>query len=74
LKGYCSGSAQPQLTNAAMDNINVVLPRKEIIVNYNDLVEININQADNLRLQNQKLKESRDILLPKLMNGTIDVE
>jgi type I restriction enzyme S subunit len=74
LKGYCSGSAQPQLTNAAMNNINVVLPSKESIKNYNDLVEINVTQADNLRLQNQKLKESRDILLPKLMNGSINVE
>ena len=27
-----------------------------------------------LKNQNQKLKESRDILLPKLMNGSINVE
>lgn len=73
LKGYCSGSAQPQLTNAAMDNITVALPEKKLIESFNNLIEINITQADNLRLQNEKLKESRDILLPKLMNGTIKV-
>ncbi len=29
---------------------------------------------DNLYLQNDKLKEARDILLPRLMSGLIDVE
>ena len=73
LKGYCSGSAQPQLTNASMDNILVQLPNKELIEDFNLIVVDTIEMADNLREQNQKLKESRDILLPRLMSGTINV-
>lgn len=74
LKRYCSGSAQPQLTNASMDNILVQLPNKELIEDFNLIVVDTIEMADNLREQNQKLKQSRDILLPRLMSGTINVE
>ena len=74
LKGYCSGSAQPQLTNASMDNILVQLPNKELIEDFNLIIVDTIEMADNLREQNQKLKQSRDILLPRLMSGTINVE
>jgi len=73
LKGYCSGSAQPQLTNASMENILVQLPNKDLIEDYNLIVVDLIEMADNLRIQNQKLKQSRDILLPRLMNGTLNI-
>ena len=32
-----------------------------------------INQTQNLEIQNHKLKAARDILLPRLMNRTIEV-
>jgi hypothetical protein len=34
LRRYCSGSAQPQLTNAAMMNIAVRLPSQELLIKY----------------------------------------
>jgi type I restriction enzyme S subunit len=74
LKSYCSGSAQPQLTNASMDNIMINLPKSDYVIRYNHICDKLIDQADNLRKSNQKLKESRDILLPRLMSGKINVE
>lgn len=74
LKNYCSGSAQPQLTNDAMKSIKIILPTQEHIKSYLNIVRPLIAVADNLRNQNQLLKESRDILLPRLMTGMIDVE
>jgi type I restriction enzyme S subunit len=74
LKSYCSGAAQPQLTNDAMKNLSVVLPSKNLIEQFNDIVMPSLEVADNLRVQNQNLREARDILLPRLMTGVIDAE
>jgi hypothetical protein len=38
-----------------------------------DTLQPVFTQKDNLLLQNQKLKEARDLLLPRLMNRTIEV-
>lgn len=73
LRNYCSGSAQPQLTNSAMKNIKAVFPNREIIVLFKSKVESIIMQVDLLLEKNKKLKSARDILLPRLMNQTIEV-
>ncbi len=74
LINYCSGSAQPQLTNDAMKNIKIKLPDKELLIKFNNFAEPLIEVSDNLRNQNQLLKEARDILLPRLMTGMIDTD
>jgi len=74
LINYCSGSAQPQLTNDAMKNIKIKLPDEELLMRFNNFAEPLIDTADNLRNQNQLLKEARDILLPRLMTGMIDTD
>ena len=74
LKSFCSGAAQPQLTNDALKGLKVILPNKPIIEAYNRTVMPAYEAADNLRVQNQYLREARDILLPRLMTGIIDAE
>jgi type I restriction enzyme S subunit len=73
LKNYCSGSAQPQLTNAAMKNITFVFPEPALIKAFSEIVSPILSQCDLLRKQNHKLNEAKDILLPRLMNQTIKV-
>jgi len=74
LINYCSGSAQPQLTNDAMKNIEIKLPDEELLRRFNNFAEPLIDTADNLRYQNKLLKEARDILLPRLMTGMINTD
>lgn len=73
LKSYCSGSAQPQLTNASMNNLEMTLPSIDLIIDFKFKVFPIYDLIDKLYFQNQKLKEARDILLPRLMNRTIEV-
>ena len=73
LLNYCSGSAQPQLTNASMNNIRSIFPNKEMVALFTQKVSPILEQSDVLLKQNQKLKAARDILLPRLMNRTIEV-
>jgi type I restriction enzyme S subunit len=51
----------------------VLLPPKSVIQEYGKKVRPNFMQIKNLLKQNSKLKEARDILLPRLMSGEIDV-
>lgn len=51
----------------------VLLPPKKVINDYKKDVENDFNLIQNLLKQNTKLREARNILLPKLMNGQIEV-
>ena len=49
-------------------------PSETELEKFNKIVEPIYKQVYNLGNQNQRLKEARDILLPRLMTGMIDVE
>jgi len=51
-----------------------ILPTKFLIDHYTDFVSPIYESCLNIQNQNQLLKEARDILLPRLMTGMIDVE
>lgn len=51
----------------------IKLPSKEVMLEYREETDKIFNLIRLLRLQNTKLREARDILLPKLMNGQIEV-
>ena len=68
-----TGAAQPQLTNQSIHTVDVVLPSKNIIIDYCDKVSYINNKIIILRKQIRLLTEARDRLLPKLMSGEIAV-
>jgi len=68
-----SGTAQPQLTIAGLIGVKLKLPNKEALIEFNKIVDPLFNLIHTLEKQNAKLREARDILLPKLMNGEIEV-
>ncbi len=69
-----SGAAQSQITINSLENIFIIKPSEEFQHIFNDYVNIIFSQIENLHNQNQRLKEAREILLPRLMTGVIDVE
>lgn len=73
VKGLATGSAQPDLNHSAFKSIKIILPSLELQKTYSLLFQSNLKLKYNLKEQNQKLKEARDILLPRLMNRTIEV-
>ena len=68
-----TGAAQPQLTLAGINHLNVVIPSLTILGLYNSVVDPLYLQADCLRRQDIQLAKARDLLLPKLMNGEVAV-
>lgn len=53
--------------------LEVVVPIKEIQEKYHDYCDYIFEEVTNLSDQNVRLREARDILLPRLMTGVIDV-
>lgn len=58
--------------NFALDNF-ILVPQEKVIIEIELIAKPVFKLVENLELQNTKLREARDILLPKLMNGQIEV-
>lgn len=74
LENLSNGTAQQNLSPINMGKHKVVIPSKEILERFSEVFDIQLYLTIELNKQNQLLKEARDILLPRLMTGMIDVE
>ena len=73
LVSYNIGSVQPSIKITHIIKHKILKPNKNILDNFHHFASDITNQIYNLNLQNQRLKELRDSLLPKLMSGEIRV-
>ena len=67
------GAAQPNVNQEVMKQFPMLMPNKFLMDNFVSSLSPIFNQIKTLTHQTQKLREARNILLPKLMNGTIEV-
>lgn len=67
------GAAVPSMTVNILDGIDILLPDKETLLRFEQMVSNLFNQMKLLRKQNEYAGEARDRLLPKLMSGEIAV-
>ena len=69
-----SGSIFNAITKEDMSNIKILIPNKSLDRKFNELVGSMDKQIENLQSQTENLKNTRDLLLPKLILGEIDME
>jgi type I restriction enzyme S subunit len=74
IKANMSGAAQPQANAKVLTSFPVVLPPKELQDCFKDIVSNFLDQREILQEKNAKLRQVRDLLLPKLISGEIDLE
>ena len=67
------GSTQPLITQSDMNKVPILIPSQEILQDFETLTGQLMVQFESNLVENSKLAEVRDILLPKLMSGEIDV-
>ena len=67
------GSTQPLITQGDMNKVLILIPDKETLSNFENLVGQLMKQYEANLLENVKLAELRDTLLPRLMSGEIDI-
>ena len=70
---FATGATQVSLNNASLKKIKVLFPTQNLVELYSEIVNPLLEECSYLRSQNQKLAQERDLLLPRLMNGTIEV-
>lgn len=74
IKANISGAAQPQANASVLSSYKINYPTKDIRNKFNDIVEPILDYKEKLQFGNTNLRKTRDLLLPKLMSGEIDVE
>ena len=73
IKKQCLGTSINNLTTKHILNCNVVVPNSEVLRLFEETVEPLYNKIAINTLENKRLKELRDFLLPMLMNGQVTV-
>lgn len=73
LANHAKGAAYPAVVAADFERAEVLVPRDSLLLAFNEFVEPQLFQTHKLMQQNEKLKQARDLLLPRLMNGEIAV-
>lgn len=69
-----TGSAQPQVTIENLNYVKAIVPTKPLVEKFCAIATPIYEQVDLLFRQIQNLRRTRDLLLPRLLSGQIDVE
>lgn len=67
------GAAQQNLSQALIGNIRIVLPEKEVILQYESQAGKIMDCITKIKVQNSNLARQRDLLLPRLMSGKLSI-
>ena len=73
LASYQGGSAVPTLNRNAVHAVEITVPDMNIQQKFDEIVHPAFKQIETFNRYNEKLREARDLLLPRLMNGSLAV-
>ncbi len=71
---YRMGAAQENISQEIIKVIKILDPGDALLREYGDIVRPIFDKVENLLKQNALLKQARDLLLPRLMTGLIDID
>ena len=73
LERFNSGASVPTLNRNDVHGNPVIAPPLELINKFEEIVAVKHKQINILKRKNENLKQQRDMLLPKLISGTIEL-
>lgn len=73
IQGIKGGSAQPKFNKTDFKNTSVLIPPKYMLTCFHETVTPMFETISQRQIENTRLAELRDTLLPQLMSGKIDV-
>jgi type I restriction enzyme S subunit len=68
------GAAQPNMSGGQIESVPVLVPLENVLRIFESRVSDIAQLADKLYFKNRNLRSTRDLLLPKLISGQLDVE
>jgi type I restriction enzyme S subunit len=63
----------PRAKWEALARYPIVIPKHNILMEFNKLITSSVQKIEAIIIENKKLGETRDLLLPKLMKGEINL-
>lgn len=73
LVNHATGAAYPAVPQAVFEAAKIVVPSDTTLARFDEATQPMARLADNLHKKNINLRTQRDLLLPKLISGEIDV-
>lgn len=68
-----SGSTFLEVSRGKFREFQATIPPRRNVAEFDKQVSLFLGQIRILKIQNQKLRAARDLLLPRLMSGEIEV-
>ncbi len=68
-----TGSTMTNLSKGKFEKLKVIEPPAALIMKYHNIISPILSEIEDLMVVNQKLIKQRDLLLPRLMNGKLEV-
>jgi type I restriction enzyme S subunit len=73
MESFNSGAALPSMTTNILNHFKVIFPSEDVLALFDEKVELLFLQKKKLIKQNTLLSRQRDLLLPRLMSGKLEV-
>lgn len=74
INNFQRGAAQPHVYPKDINRIKLILPSEDLMEKANDRLKMMHKEIYNLQKQNSLLARQRDLLLPRLMSGKLEVK
>ena len=72
-RSHAVGATMQHLRRDVVINANVLLPNKDLLIKFENIASDILKERSILIIENQNLRQTRDLLLPKLVTGEIEV-
>ena len=69
-----TGSTMTHLSKGKFEKLHILFPKKDLILDYNEITFSMFEQIKTLVQQNTQLRQIRDRLLPRLISGKLEVK
>ena len=73
ISGYITGAAQPKINQDNLNRIPILSPPQGVLERFDKMIEPIFDDITTLDLKNINLRQTRDLLLPKLISGELDI-
>jgi len=73
IRSMGSGSTYPEVSRGKFRELEVISPKHSLVTAFCEQAKDMLKQIGFLKQQNRKLRDGRDLLLPRLMSGEIAV-
>lgn len=74
MESFNAGAALPSMTTEILSHFKIIVPDNKTLELFDNKIALIFTQIDNLQQQITNLTQQRDLLLPRLMSGKLEVE